>query len=35
MLFGNYAEWINNRYEKEDCVEDNSDEVLDVAVVSV
>ena len=35
MTFGDYPERVNDGYEKEDCVQNNSDEVLDVAIVGV
>ena len=35
MTFGDYPEWINNGHQKENSVENNSHEVLDVAVVGV
>ena len=35
MTFGDYREWINNWHQKEGCVENNSHEVLDVAIVGV
>jgi len=35
VTFGDYPEWVNDGYEKEKCVENDSDEVLDVAIVGV
>ena len=35
MLFGNDVDGIDDGYEKEDSIDDDSDEVLHIAVVGV